>query len=108
MIGLSLRVSRNDLEYINQSSIKNINKLSAVINKWKDSQSSPFTWATVISCIEGHILNNKRKADEIRQYLSNKGNYYLILYIQVNDTVIIYSSVLVCIHNGRLSKISRK
>ena len=99
-IGICLRVSDNDLESIQQNPISDIEKLSAVINRWKDTQSSPFTWATVISCIEGPILNNKMKADEIRQYLGNKGNYYLILNIQTNDSLIVYSNVLVCIHNG--------
>ena len=107
MIGISLMVSHNDLESINQSSINDIEKLSAVIDKWKDLQSSPFTWETVISCIEGPSVNNERKAIEIIQYLS-KGNYYLILNIQTNDTVIVYSNALVCIHNDRLSKISGK
>ena len=59
--------------------MSNIKKVFEVINKWNDTQSSPSTWATVISCMEGPIVNNKRKADEIRQYLSNKSNYYLIL-----------------------------
>ena len=100
MIGICLRLSDNDLESVNQSPISGIEKLSAVINRWKDTQSSPFIWATVISCIEGPFLHSKKKANEIRQYLSNKGNYYLILNIQTNDSLIVYRNVLVCIHNG--------
>ena len=77
----------------------NMEKLSMVINRWKESQSSPFTWETVIATIEGPRVNNRMKANEIRDYLS-KGNYYLILNPYVNDTVIVFSNVLVYIHNG--------
>ena len=44
-------------------------KLSNVIRKWMYSQSSPVIWKTVISTIEGPIVNDKRKADKIRDYL---------------------------------------
>ena len=60
----------------------NMEKLSMVINRWKESQSSPFTWETVIATIEGPRVNNRMKANEIRDYLS-KGNNYMILSPQV-------------------------
>ena len=58
------------LESIQQSPITNMEKLSMVINRWKDSQSSPFTWETVIATIEGPLVNKRMKANEIRDYLS--------------------------------------
>ena len=48
----------------------------------------------MISCIEGPIVLNKRKANEIRQYLS-EGKNYLILNMQANDTVIVFSIPLI-------------
>ena len=45
-------------------------KLCKVINKWITSgDQSLITWETVISAIEGPIVDNKKKADEIREYL---------------------------------------
>ena len=60
-IGICLRVSDNDLESIERNPISDTEKLSAVINKWEVTQSSPFTWATVISCIENPIVKTKGK-----------------------------------------------
>ena len=77
----------------------NKEKLSMVINRWKESQSPPFTWETVIATIEGPHVRHRMKTNEIRDYLS-KGNYYLILNPYVNDTVIVFSNALVYIHNG--------
>ena len=68
-IGLALRVSPNYLDGLSRSSDTPTIKLSNVIRNWMDSQSSLVTWKTVISAIEGRIVNNKKKADEIRDYL---------------------------------------
>ena len=99
MIGESLKIPCDVLENIHQKKTFVINKLSAVIDIWKESQSPPFTWGTVITVLESH--NNEdliRKLNEIHDYLS-AGNNYLILNPQVNDTVIVFCNVLVCIHN---------
>ena len=68
-IGLALNVSRNDLKSLRQKNIDETIKLSEVIAKWMETESSPVTWETVISAIEGPIVNNKQKAKEIRDYL---------------------------------------
>ena len=78
LIGICLRVPDNDLEGIQQNPISDIEKLSAVINRWKESQSSPFTWETVITAIESPIVNNLRKSNEIRDYLSEGNNYFML------------------------------
>ena len=82
------------LEKIQQKPISDEDKLSAVINIWKKSQSPPFTWETVITVLESH--NNEdliRKLNEIHDYLSERNNY-LIFNPQVNDTVIVFSNIL--------------
>ena len=77
-IGICLRVPDNDLESIQQRAIIDIHKFSAVINIWKDTVSSPFTWETVIIAMESHIIKNLRKANEIRHYLSEGNNYFIL------------------------------
>ena len=69
-IGLAFSVSDNVLEGLYLERDSNIRKLSQVVSTWIDTKSSPVTWETVISAIEGPIVNNKNKADEIRDYLT--------------------------------------
>ena len=78
LIGMCLNVPYNDLEGIQQNPISDIEKLSAVINRWKESQTSPFTWETVITAMESPIVNNLRKSNEIRDYLSEGNNYFML------------------------------
>ena len=68
-IGLSLQVRRNVLDEIQQSEDNDEAKFKKVINIWEDTKSSPDTWETIITAAESPIINNKRIADEIRQYL---------------------------------------
>ena len=68
-VGLALKVSSNDLQSIRDMTGSTKVKLSEVINSWMDTKSSPFTWKNLILAIEGPIVNNKSKADEIREYL---------------------------------------
>ena len=68
-VGLAFRISDDVLEGLHLERDNNMTKLSKVIKKWIDTKSSPVTWETVISAIEGPIVNNKNKADEIREYL---------------------------------------
>ena len=70
-IGLALGVSSDYLDDLPRNHDTPSTNLSKVISKWMDSQPSPVTWKTVISAIEGPFVDNKRKADEIRNYLGN-------------------------------------
>ena len=67
-IGLALNVSQNFLDGLSRDFTNNV-KLAKVIEKWMNTQSSPVTWETVISAIEGPIVDNKSKADELRCHL---------------------------------------
>ena len=68
-IGDALRVPYNVLSGLQASPEANIVKLRHVIHTWRTSQPSPVTWKTVISAIEGRIVKNVAKANEIRDYL---------------------------------------
>ena len=69
-IGIALRVDDNALDTLSRSSDSDTIKLNNVIRTWKSTKSSPDTWETLISAIEGRIVNKKAKADEIRAYLA--------------------------------------
>ena len=70
VIGLGLKVSRNVLDGLEKNKNDDIYKLSKVINAWITSTEKHLrTWETVITAIEGRLVNDKRKADEIRDYL---------------------------------------
>ena len=89
-IGLALGLSYNHLDSLSNSQDTPSTKLSNVIRNWMDSQSSPVTWKTVISAIEGPIVNNKRKADEIRDYLGKLiliVKFIIIMSGNINDTL---------------------
>ena len=67
VIGLALRISDNILDGLHGEPTE---KLSKVINIWKTSGDQEcITWETVISAIESPIVNNKWKANKIREYL---------------------------------------
>ena len=69
-IGLALGISDNDLDNISTLVQDNMSKLCKMITKWIETQSSPVTWSMIIFAIEGPIVNNKTKADEIREFLA--------------------------------------
>ena len=69
IIGLALKVPFNVLNGLQSSPLHNTVKLSQVIHTWLTSQRSPVTWETVISAIEGKIIDNLAKANEIRDHL---------------------------------------
>ena len=69
VIGTALKVSFNVLSGLQNSPEAIKVKLIQVIHTWLTSQPSPVTWKTVISAIEGRIVDNLAKANEIRDHL---------------------------------------
>ena len=63
-IGELLHVHRNDLDCIKHNQENNFTKLKKVFQI-----SLPVTWEKVITVIECPIVNNKKKANDIRHYL---------------------------------------
>ena len=68
-IGKALKVSHNTLEGLSHNNESNTVKLEKVIHSWITTQSSPITWETVIDAIDGNIVNNRAKVNEIREHL---------------------------------------
>ena len=68
-IGLALRVKSDTLDGLSLSLQPNGDKLADVIGAWISTKSSSVTWKTLISAIEGPLLEHKAKADEIRAHL---------------------------------------
>ena len=66
-IGIALNIEQNVLDGLSSGLADNV-KLAKVIENWMNTQSSPVTWETVISAIEGFV-NNKSKADELRHHI---------------------------------------
>lgn len=73
-VGLALVVDGNFLEGLQKEKDSNTTKLSKVIRCWINTKSSPVTWETVIAAMEGRVVNNKAKADEIREHLGLSTN----------------------------------
>ena len=69
-IGLALGISDNDLDNISTVVQDNMSRLCKMITKWIETQSSPVTWGMIVFAIEGPIVNNKKKANEIREFLA--------------------------------------
>ena len=68
-IGTALKVPINALNGLLTSQYDNKVILIQVIHTWFTSQPLLVTWGTVISAIEGRIVNNLAKANEIRHHL---------------------------------------
>ena len=74
-IGLALSVSDRVLDNLDQRKDSDVIKLSIVIDSWLTStRPSLVTWETVITAIQGPIVNHVEKTNEIKQHLT-KGNY---------------------------------
>ena len=69
-IGIAFCVQENVLNGLRQRQDSNTVKLFEVINSWITTESkTPVTWETVILAIGGPVVNNKKRAKEIREYL---------------------------------------
>ena len=77
-VGIALGVQENVLSGLHQRQDSNTLKLFEVINSWITTEStSPITWETVISAIEGPVVDKKQGAIEIRECL-------IVHYAEVN------------------------
>ena len=70
-IGASLRVDYNIIEGLHRRNEDNGSKLYEIVQKWKETKSSPVTWENIITEVKGPIVGNFREiADKIREHLS--------------------------------------
>ena len=91
-IGLSLLVCRSVLDNLKHNQDDDLTKVLKVLNYWKDTQSSPFTWETVITAMESPNLHNIAKADEIRQHLKLCKLLHVLLNVEI-DLLILSLSI---------------
>jgi hypothetical protein len=70
-IGIALGVKLNVIEGIRQQHYDNKSRLTSVLQQWIN-KNVDVTWDKLIEAIEGRIVNNEAKANEIRQSLSRQ------------------------------------
>ena len=94
-IGIALSIPQAHLDRLKHSSYSDSGKLFEVLTIWKSiAEPHLFTWETVIAAIEGPIVNNKRKADEIRQYLHfSKCNLSVYTYVVLYNELYVWKFV---------------
>ena len=68
MIGVGLRVSDGDLEYLAQVNISNQRRLYHVLQKWIELDIH-VTWKMIIDVVRGPFIRNNSLAKKIFQYL---------------------------------------
>ena len=75
MIGIALEVEHSDLEGLSQSNKDNSTRLYEVLEAWMNTRSTDVTWETVITAVEGSIVDQKSTAVKIQQFLSESKVY---------------------------------
>ena len=68
-IGEMLRVSGADLRGLHRENLPNNERLSATLQYWMDSKSSPVTWRNILDVLRGDFINQPRVADKIQDKL---------------------------------------
>ena len=69
-IGLALKVGDTILNGLRQQN-RDMVRLNDVLQSWITTKSSPVTWDTVITAMEGPFVNNIQKAEKIRNHLES-------------------------------------
>ena len=65
-----MKVGDDVLNGLTSEKIENIIKLDKILQIWITTKSSPVTWDTVIAAMNGRLVNNVQKAEEIIEYLT--------------------------------------
>ena len=68
-IGEALGVPNTVLMSLLQNNLENKNKLSSVLQCWMDQCTTKVTWNSIISAVEGPIVEKKAVANEIREHI---------------------------------------
>ena len=74
-IGNGLKVDPGEIESLQQSHKRPINKLSDVLQKWMDTWSSPVTWENIIKVVESDAVGKKDEAKAMRDFLAEDVNF---------------------------------
>ena len=70
IVGAALKVRTNVLGGLRYSCESNTVKMMRVIESWVDAVPADLSWQTVITAVEGPIVNHPSTAKEMRQYLA--------------------------------------
>ena len=68
-IGEMLCVSCADLRGLHQVNLPSNERLSATLQYWMDSMSSPVTWRNILDVLRGDFINQPRVANKIQNKL---------------------------------------
>ena len=75
-LGMSLRISPNYLDELDQSCENNKIRLGQVLQKWldMDSQESLVNWKTILNVVSGPLVENKALATKLHEDLKQKAS----------------------------------
>lgn len=68
-IGEGLGVNDGDIESLQQSNQRDVNKLSSVLQKWMDTLCSDVSWRKILEVLDSPLVQKKNVADDIRKFL---------------------------------------
>ena len=68
-IATGLRLPPGTISSIENSKDSNELKLNKVLHEWKKQQTMPFTMDSIITVMEGPIVQNKDVANKLREYI---------------------------------------
>ena len=74
-IGKGLGILAGPIESVGNNNKGDINRLSGVLQKWKDTWCSPVTWENIIKVVEGPIVDKKNEAQAMRDFLAKDENF---------------------------------
>ena len=66
MIGVALKVENNVLESLSRSNKVDGTRLHEVLKSWINTMSTDVTWETIITALEGSVLNYISTARKIQ------------------------------------------
>ena len=75
-LGMSLRISPNYLDELDQSCENNKIRLGQVLQKWLDldSQECLVNWKTIVDAVSGPLIENKALATKLHEDLKQKAS----------------------------------
>ena len=74
-IGKGLGIAPGPINGVEQNNKGNINRLSGILQIWKDTWTSPVTWENIIKVVEGPIVDKKNEAQAMRDFLAKDENF---------------------------------
>ena len=70
VIAIGLQLPKGTRTQIKTSDDTNVLRLSAVLDAWKEQKTMPFTLDSIVSVMQGPIVQDKAAADELKKIKS--------------------------------------